>query len=207
LSKARISYRHLAWLFVKMGSSTFGGWSAAAVILERELVLRRRLLTSAHLQGAVAYAQILPGATQVSLVASAGYRLRGVKGACVATLSYLLPATALVLIFAVVYFRYLRESPQLLGQLDGLLAALCGVILANAYRIGSRHASRAWLWWLAGMVLVARLWLGINPLLAIVTFGAGGILIAFVTAPAHKGRRAAVAAIAPVSSEDELGKS
>jgi len=172
----------IARVFAKAGASSFGGWSTTALVLEKELVDKQKSLTQKQLKGAVAYAQILPGATQVSIVSNAGYRLRGFPGALVAVASYLLPAVSLITIFAVVYFHVAHDSTRLAERLDGLVAALSGVILANAYKIGSKHATKAWLWLLVGVAFGAKLWLGVNALLIIIAFGVGGLVISWVNA-------------------------
>lgn len=174
----------LAKVCIKIGASSFGGWSTTSLLLEKELVDTRKVLTEDQLKGGVAYAQILPGATQVSIVSNVGYRLHGVSGAVTATASYLLPAISLITIFAAVYFHYAHDSSKLMEHLDGLTAALSGVILANAYKIGSKHTSKTWLWPLVGVAFAAKLWLHINALLIIITFGVGGL--AFSWARIHR---------------------
>ena len=169
----------MAKVFVKTGASSFGGWSTTSLLLEKELVDKRNVLTPSQLKGGVAYAQILPGATQVSIVSNVGYRLRGLKGAFVATISYLLPAIGLITIFAVIYFHFAHDGSKLVEHLDGLVAALSGVILANAYKIGSKHTTKTWMWLLVGMVFAVKLWLGINALLIVIVFGLGGLVLSW----------------------------
>ena len=169
-------------VFVKIGASAFGGWSTTSLLLEKELVDKRKLLTQSQLKGAVAYAQILPGATQVSIVANVGYTLRGFIGALIATGSYLLPAMSLITLFAMVYFHAIHDASHLMDRLDGLIAALSGIIMANAYKIGSKHATKAWLWLPVAVSFVASRWLHINALLIIVAFGAGGLIFSWVRA-------------------------
>lgn len=167
-------------IFARTGMSSFGGWSTTALLLEKELVEKRHLLTTKRLKGSVTYAQILPGATQVSIVANAGYQLQGLRGACLATISYLLPALVLITLFAICYFAWANgkviESAK---YLDGLIAALSGIILANAYKIGSKHAINNWSWLLIGLAFVASLWLHVHALLIILIFGVGGLLISW----------------------------
>ncbi len=172
--RSAVSYRNIVQTFVKVGSMSFGGWSTTALSLEKELVAPK-MLSADQLKAAVTYAQILPGATQVAIVSNVGYRLRGARGACLATASYLFPAIGLMVLFALLYFRYLH-SPQFTSHLGGLVAALSGVILANAYRIGSKHAGRKILWLFVGIAFVAKLVLGINAVIIILIFGAAGLL-------------------------------
>lgn len=169
-------------VFVKTGASSFGGWSTTVLLLDKELVDKRKVLTQGQLKGGVTYAQILPGATQVSIVSNVGYRLRGFSGALIATISYLLPAISMITVFAAIYFHFAQDSSNLVEHLDGLVAALSGVILANAYKIGSKNTTKSWLWLLVGVAFAAKLWFGVNALLIIVAFGVGGLILSWTNA-------------------------
>jgi chromate transporter len=172
------SYKQLLTRFVKIGASSFGGWSSTVLLLEKEFV-ETGVLESNQLKGATAYANILPGGTQVSLVANVGYQLRGVTGAAVATVSYLLSAFTLIVLFAAVYFHYLH-SGQLMHHIGGLIAALSGVILANAYRIGSKHIVHAGLWLAVIAAFAARLFLNVDTVLIIACFAVGGFVLSWL---------------------------
>lgn len=169
-------------VFTKTGASSFGGWSTTSLLLEKEFVDKRKVLTQNQLKGGVAYAQILPGATQVAIVSNVGYRLYGFTGAIVATISYLLPAISLITVFAAVYFHFAHDTSRLAVHLGGLTAALSGVILANAYKIGSKHTTKAWLWLLVGVAFTTSRWLHVNALLIIITFGIGGLIFSWTNA-------------------------
>lgn len=179
MSRNTLRLLDIVIIFVRIGASSFGGWSTTSLLLEKELVEKRKVLTAKQLKASVAYAQVLPGATQVSIVASVGYRLWGFFGALVAALSYLLPALCLIIIFAILYFRFAQMDGSLISKLDGLIAALSGVILANAYKIGSKHTTKHWLWLLVFVVFLAKLCLDINALLIIVVFGLSGLLLSW----------------------------
>jgi chromate transporter len=172
--KRSISYRQMVQIFLRTGSLSFGGWSTTALLLEKELVNKRKILSAQQLKAATAYAQILPGATQVAIISNVGYQLRGIKGSLVATVSYLLPAVSLIMVFAVLYFHY-ASGVNITKYLDGLTAALGGVILANSYRIGSKHVNHPALWALVGLAFVAQYWLHVNALIIIVVFGLAGL--------------------------------
>lgn len=162
---------------MRTGASAFGGWSTTSLLLEKELVEKRKILTQSDIKGAVAYAQILPGATQVAIVSNTGYRLRGLQGAFIATISYLFPAISLIIVFSALYFHYVHNSSQLTHHLGGLIAALSGVILANAYKIGSKHTPKIWLWVLVAVAFALKLLVGINALVILLAFGLGGLLL------------------------------
>jgi len=177
-----VNYVELIGVFAKTGASAFGGWSTTALLLEKELVENRKLLEPHDIKGATTYAQILPGATQVSIVANVGYRLHGFVGACMATATYLLPSIGLITLFAIAYFHFADNTSNLMVHMDGLVAVLAGVILANAYKIGSKHTTKAWLWMLIVLAFVLKLWLGVNALLIIVMFGLSGLILSWTSA-------------------------
>ncbi|HTE57696.1 MAG TPA: chromate transporter [Verrucomicrobiae bacterium] len=171
-----IRYGGLVRTFLKVGATAFGGWSTTALLLEKEFADTKEL-TKRQVHTAVAYAQILPGATQIQIVSNIGYQLRGVRGACVAVASYVTPALILFLVFSVVYFRFLQGS-QALEHLGGVSAALGGVMLANAYRIGKKHVSHPWMWMLIFTSATIR-WMGCNPVIIVFVFGATAALLSF----------------------------
>jgi chromate transporter len=178
-SLKEITDKELALIFLKIGSSSFGGWSTTALLLEKELIDKRNLLARSQLDGAVAYAQMLPGATQVAIVSNVGYRLKGLRGAITATTSYLLPALSLITLFAAIYFHYVAGT-DLMRHLGGLIAALGGIILANAYHIGKRHATHWTLWFIVVVAVIAKLWLGLNALIIIILFGAVALAVSWL---------------------------
>lgn len=182
MGRREIRLVEIGAIYARTGATAFGGWSATALLLEKELVDKRRILSNKQIKGAVAYAQILPGSTRVSIVANTGYQLRGFWGALLATASYLLPAIGLIVVFSMLYFHMSHSSSGLGAKLDGLVAALSGVILANAYKIGSKHTTKTWLWLLVAVAFAAKLWLEINALVIIVIFGFGGLLLSWTKA-------------------------
>jgi chromate transporter len=167
-----ISPNKLALVFLKTGALSFGGWSTTVVLLEKELGRALSEGNSVDLKGAASYAQILPGATQVAIVSNVGYQLRGIKGALIATISYLFPAISLMTLFAWLYFGYMHHA-NILKYLDGLTPALAGIILANTYRIGKKHVTHPLMW---GLVIAACLFLLIFRIHALMIILAYGII-------------------------------
>lgn len=146
-----------------------------ALLSERELVDKRRVLSRHDMDTAIATGQMLPGATGVSIAANLGFRLRGLPGAVIAAASYLAPAILLVLVFAVLYFSTAQRS-DLADKLDGLTVALGGIVLANAVQLARRHSSHAWLWLVAAIAFAVQLLFQLNPLLLLGSFGIAGVI-------------------------------
>jgi chromate transporter len=177
-----VGLRHgeIARVFFLVGSQAFGGWSTTHVLLEKELVTKRKVLSEHNLQAATTYAQVLPGATQVAIVSNTGYQLAGLRGSITATLSYLAPAVCLILIFSAVYFRYLSSgiSPYFMSSFS---IALSGVIFANSIRIGKRHVKKQnSLWGIAALAFVGAYTLHIDAVLLLLGLGTTGLFYSFI---------------------------
>src|SRR5215212_3435898 len=96
-----LSMGTLAWVFVRIGATAFG--ETELVMIERELVDRRRVLTHRDLTDALTYTKTLPGSTVVQIVAYLSYRLGGWPGSAVATIAYLVPSTIAMMALAAGY--------------------------------------------------------------------------------------------------------
>lgn len=173
----KLTYKQLVHAYLKIGANAFGGWSTTYLLLEQEFSVKRRLLTQEQLQTAVASGQALPGPAQVIIAAQTSYFLKGIRGAILATLVYLLPSLLLTLSFCFVYFNYLANSASSRDYTIGIQAAVGGIIIGNAYRIAKSNTSTPVLW--LGVVLASFLYavLNVPTFLIIFLFGIAGILV------------------------------
>jgi chromate transporter len=130
-----LSLGALAWVFLRIGASAFG--ETELVLIERELVERRRVLTHQDLTDALTYTKTLPGSTVVQIVAYLAYLLGGWRGSAIATIVYLLPSTLAMMALAAGYIA-VSGLPQVRPAADGLTAAAVGLLLATAWRLGKR---------------------------------------------------------------------
>lgn len=135
----RLSLGALAWVFLRIGALAFG--ETELVLIERELVERRRVLTHQDLTDALTYTKPLPGSTVVQIVAYLAYRLGGWPGSAVATVVYLLPSTLAMMALAAGYIA-VSGRPLLRPAAEGLTAAAVGLLLATAWRLGRRTIDR-----------------------------------------------------------------
>jgi chromate transporter len=125
----------LAWVFLRIGALAFG--ETELVMIERELVDRRKVLTHQDLTNALTYTKALPGSTVVQIVAYLAYQLGGWPGSALATLVYLLPSTLAMVGLAAGYLA-VSSLPLVQPALGGLTAAAVGLLLATAWRLSRR---------------------------------------------------------------------
>lgn len=133
---ALVSLFDLFFQFLLIGAVSFGG---GIIAYERILLIeKRKWLTSDEFMGYLAISQTMPGLNSVNLAVLAGDHLRGVRGACVATMGLILPGSLFVLIIGVAYTTN-TNHPLANLILSGVAAAACGLLAAITYRIGDEH--------------------------------------------------------------------
>ena len=135
----RLSLGALARVFLRIGATAFG--ETELVMIERELVDRRRVLTHQDLTDALTYTKTLPGSTVVQIVAYLAYRLGGWPGSAVATIVYLVPSTLAMMALAAGYIA-VSGLPLVRPAADGLTAAAVGLLVATAWRLSKRSITR-----------------------------------------------------------------
>ena len=111
---------------------SFGGGQKAAI--RRAVVERRAWLSDDDFIEALALAELMPGANLVNLAVFIGYRLRGARGAAVATVAVCVPPFAIALGAAYAYFARI-DVPLVGAALRGCAAAAVGLTIANAIEL------------------------------------------------------------------------
>ena len=170
-----LSWTELAWVFLRIGALAFG--ETELVMIERELVDRRKLLTHQDLTDALTYTKALPGSTVVQLVAYLAYKLRGWPGSAVATLAYLVPSTLAMMALAAGYLA-VSTLPLVQPAVGGLTAAAVGLLLAMAWRLSRRSISprQPLSVALAALAILAGGVFGISAALLVIVGGGIGIV-------------------------------
>ena len=161
-----LSLPRMLALFLKVGAIGFGGGMAVIALMEREFVENRRLLPAAEFLHGVGLSQIL-GPFAVNTAFFVGHRRHGLLGGLAATVAFLLPSVALVILLSFLYFRY-HAIPALQGVLQGLGPVVIALILAAAWSMGRKALASipAVLLALAGAAAGALGWNAVWVLLA-----------------------------------------
>jgi chromate transporter len=138
------------------------GFGGVLVIIQRELVDKRRWLTRAQFVEDWAVAQVLPGPNVVNLVIMLGDRYFGWRGALAALAGMLLIPLLLVLGMAAVYNSF-AHLPMMQGALRGMGAAAAGLIGAAAIKMMAGLKGNA-LGTLANVALIALTFIAVGLL-------------------------------------------
>jgi chromate transporter len=90
----------------------------------------------------MALCQLIPGATMVQIVTYIGYRVRGIWGALVAAIAFVLPAFIVLLLLSAIYFRF--HSLWFIEALFKGLSAIVVAIILNACITFGRSVLKDW---------------------------------------------------------------
>jgi chromate transporter len=159
----------LAWAFLRLGTTAFGGPAAHIAMMEDEFVRRRSWLTRQEFLDLVGAASLIPGPSSTEVAIYIGYRRAGARGLLVAGVCFILPAAILATAIAAAYVR-LGRLPAVGGVLYGVKAAIVAVV-AQALVVFARTAVKSVALLLIGAASVAATAAGAQPLLVLITAG------------------------------------
>jgi len=156
-------------LFLRLGTTAFGGPAAHIAMMEDEVVRRRKWMTRDEFLDLLGAANLIPGPNSTELAIHIGHRQAGWPGLVVAGTSFILPAMLIVMAFAWAYVRY-GSLPQVAGILYGVKPVIIAIVLHALWALG-RTAIKSKFLAVVGVVAVILTVLRIHELL--VLFGAG----------------------------------
>jgi len=125
LSRSKV-LRELSALFLRLGTTAFGGPAAHIAMMEDEVVRRRRWLTHAEFLDLLGLTNLIPGPNSTELAIHIGQQRAGVLGLLVAGSSFILPAAALTgaLGWAYVHFGTLPQARALVYGIKPVMIAI-----------------------------------------------------------------------------------
>lgn len=86
--------------FFKVGLFTFGGGAAMVPFFRQQLINKNKYITEDELMNYYALGQCTPGIIAVNVATFTGYKIKGISGACLATLAIILPSIIVILVLA-----------------------------------------------------------------------------------------------------------
>lgn len=145
----------VAGLFLKLGTTAFGGPAAHIGLMHDEFVRRRRWLNDEEFLDLLGATNLIPGPNSTEMAIHLGFRRAGWRGLILAGLCFVLPATVIVLILAWTYVKF-GALPQAQWLLYGVKPVIIAVIAQAIWTLGRRAVKNSLL--LAGGLLVVGLY-------------------------------------------------
>lgn len=144
--------RDLAGYFLRLGTLGFGGPIALVGAMHRDLVESRGWVSEAEYREGIALAQLSPGPLAAQLCFYMGYVRRGIPGAAVVGLAFVLPSFLMVVALGWAYVRF-EGMAWMQAAFYGIGAAVTGLIAHGAWRLVRKTAGRDPLLWLIVLAL------------------------------------------------------
>jgi chromate transporter len=144
------SLAELALVFLKLGTTAFGGPAAHIAMMEEEFVRRRGWLTREEFLDRLGAANLIPGPSSTEMAIHIGYSKRGWQGLVVAGSCFIIPAAILVSLIAAAYVRF-GTLPRVGGVLYAVKPVVIAIILQAFWNLGRSAVKSVWL----GIITVA----------------------------------------------------
>ena len=164
-----VNLREVAILFLRLGTTAFGGPAAHIAIMEDEFVRRRRWITQEKFLDLLGAVNLIPGPNSTEMAIYIGYLRAGWAGLLVAGVCFILPAMLMVTSIAWAYVQF-GSLPQFTGLLYGVKPVVIAVILQVLWGLGRKAIKTKFLAAIAAPAAVASLW-GLNPLAILLLAG------------------------------------
>jgi chromate transporter len=157
--------RELTTLFLRLGTTAFGGPAAHIALMQSEVVDRRSWLSQQEFLDLVGATNLIPGPNSTEMAIHIGYQRAGFPGILVAGTSFILPAALLTLGVAWAYVRF-GTLPETASFFYGAKPAIIAIVAQALFRL-ARTAVRSRLLAAAALVALVAAAAGTNELVVL----------------------------------------
>ncbi|MGZ3872951.1 MAG: chromate efflux transporter [Mucilaginibacter sp.] len=165
--------KEIALVFLKLGTTAFGGPAAHIAMMHREVVTKRTWLSDEHFLDLIGATNLIPGPNSTEMAIHIGQERRGGKGLIVAGFCFIMPAVLITGCLAWLYKVYGR-LPQVQPFIYGIKPAIIAVILAAIYPLAKKSLQTIELC-ATGLAALLLSLLGYSEVL--ILFGAGFVAL------------------------------
>lgn len=163
----------LAWVFLKIGTVSFGGGIVIIPMIEVDVVARHGWLTSQEFLDAITLSQVTPGPVVISAT-FIGYKAAGVLGALVATASVILPSFLMVCLATKAIKRF-QNNKILANFFKGARIAVIAMVFEAGISIGRGSLTDVKMWVIAGLSILFLFRYKVNPIWVLFAAGVMGV--------------------------------
>lgn len=176
-------YASLYWEFFKIGMFTVGGGAAMIPQIQQVAVRDKGWMTEDEMLDCIAVCQALPGVIAINSGTYIGRKIGGIRGSIAATTGVITPSF-IIIVLAVTVLGAIGENQYVIGAFTGVKAAVCGLILVTAVRLGKQSLKSAFQWILAVAAFIVIGILGVNAIWALIAGAVLGIIYSSITVKA-----------------------
>lgn len=175
---ALLEYLRLFLVFFRIGAVTFGGGLAMLPILDRDLIQRRKWMTSEQLVDYFAIGQATPGIVAVNVATFVGYNRKGVPGGIAATAGIVTPSLIIITLLAI-FLDNFADILWVQRALRGINVVVAVLLISAVWRMGKKTLVD-WITLLIGAAAFASIaFFNVPGILVIVTSALLGIALKY----------------------------
>ena len=139
--------KNLLFLFdvFKLALTAFGGPQAHLVQFHRLLIVKKKYITEDDLKELNSFCSMLPGPTSTQTITSIGFKIGGPLLAFLTLAVWVLPASIIMAVFAIIIHYYNIDSPKL-NFLKYIQPMAVGFIIYAAYQIILMFVTKTYHW-------------------------------------------------------------
>jgi chromate transporter len=146
-----IRLSEIALVFLKLGTTAFGGPAAHVAMMHDEFVRRRRWISEEDFLDRLGAANLIPGPSSTEMAIHIGLLKRGWKGLLIAGACFILPAAILVCVIAAIYVKF-GALPRVEDVLATVKPVVIAIIVQAFWNLGHSAVKS---WWLGVIALAA----------------------------------------------------
>ena len=161
--------KELAILFLKLGTTTFGGPAAQIAMMQNEVVIKRKWISQEEFLDMLSAANFIPGPNSTEMAIHIGYRRGGIKGLLLAGILFILPAAIIVSIIADLYIHY-GNLPSVEKAFRGIMPVIIAVVLQALFTLSKAALKDKALYCILFLSVTATFF-GMNELLVLALAG------------------------------------
>lgn len=185
---ATYTLKQLILYFLKLGTIGFGGPVALVGAMHKDLVEKRNWISEEEYKQGLVLAQLAPGPLAAQLGIYLGYVHKGILGATLAGIAFVLPSFIMVVLLGIAYEMY-GGLKWMQAVFYGVGAAVVGIIIMSTYKLTIKSVGKfnlesfitnALLWIL---LIIAAITTYLTKQENVILFIVAGLLYMFIKAP------------------------
>jgi chromate transporter len=183
------SLKEVAMLFLRLGTTAFGGPAAHIAMMEDEVVRRRQWITRDRFLDLLGATNLIPGPNSTEMAIHLGHQRAGWGGLVIAGICFIVPASLITLVLAGLYVHF-GKRPQAEALLYGVKPVIIVIVFQALVGLGRTAVKTVPLAALAFLAVAASA-AGVNEIVVLLLSGVGAAAMVVPTSGLARGVAAA----------------
>jgi len=162
--------------FFKVGLFTIGGGYAMLPIIEKEIVEKKKWVSSDEVFNSYALAQSIPGIIAVNASTLLGYKIGGIIAAIATCLGVISPSIIIIMIIAKFYSKF-SDISLVQGAFQGIKLAVVALLISTIVKMVKKYVKDVTGVILVLITLISLMFFNVSPIIIIVVGAIVSILI------------------------------